>query len=213
MVILPPPFLHGLDSLSQAVYDRRTSDTLKGFMPVIKRYPNRKLYDTEAKQYITLEGIAALIREGQEVSVIDHTTGEDLTALTLTQVILEQEKKRSGFLPQTVLAGLIQAGGDRLSTLRHTLASPLELAHHVDDEIERRLQSLISRGELASEEALHLRDKLLGQVTSSPEQTLPDEQELKRILDERGVPTHEDFEQILEQLETLTAKLNGLVPD
>jgi polyhydroxyalkanoate synthesis repressor PhaR len=182
-------------------------------MPVIKRYPNRKLYDTEAKQYITLEGIAAFIREGKEVSVIDHATGEDLTALTLTQVILEQEKKRSGFLPQTVLAGLIQAGGDRLSMLRHTLASPLELAHHVDEEIERRLQSLISRGELASEEALHLRDKLLGQTTHSPDQTLPDEQELKRILDERGVPTRDDLHQILEQLETLTSKLNELVPD
>jgi polyhydroxyalkanoate synthesis repressor PhaR len=182
-------------------------------MPVIKRYPNRKLYDTEAKQYITLDGIAALIRQGQEVSVIDHATGEDLTALTLTQVILEQEKKRSGFLPQTVLAGLIQAGGERLSTLRHTLASPLELAHHVDEEIERRLQTLISRGELASEEALHLRDKLLGQDTRSSDLASLDEEELKRILDERGVPTHDDMEQILDQLETLAAKLGELVPD
>ena len=89
-------------------------------MPVIKRYPNRKLYDTEAKQYITLDGIAGLIREGQEVSVIDHATGEDLTAVTLTQIIFEQEKKRKGFLPQTVLTGLIQAGGDTMSTLRRT---------------------------------------------------------------------------------------------
>ena len=182
-------------------------------MPIIKRYPNRKLYDTEAKRYITLEEIAALIREGQEVSVIDHASGEDLTALTLTQVILEQEKKQSGFLPQTVLAGLIQAGGERLSTLRHTLASPLELAHHVDEEIERRLQSLISRGELASEEALHLQDKLLGQDTRLRDLPLPDEQKLQRILDERGVPTHDDLEQILEQLEILTTKLNELVPD
>ncbi|MGD8735253.1 MAG: polyhydroxyalkanoate synthesis regulator DNA-binding domain-containing protein, partial [Anaerolineae bacterium] len=55
-------------------------------MTRIKRYPNRKLYDTEAKQYITLEGIAALIRQGNEVQVIDHATGEDLTALTLTQI-------------------------------------------------------------------------------------------------------------------------------
>jgi polyhydroxyalkanoate synthesis repressor PhaR len=182
-------------------------------MPVIKRYPNRKLYDTEAKQYITLEGIAALIREGQEVRVIDHATGEDLTALTLPQVILEQEKRRSGFLPQTVLAGLIQAGGERLSTLRHTLASPLELAHHVDEEIERRLEFLISRGELASEEGLHLRDILLGQDTPPPDLALPDEQELKRLLDERGVPTHDDLQQILEQLDILAAKLSQLVPD
>ena len=63
-------------------------------MPLIKRYPNRKLYDTEAKAYITLEQIAYLIREGQEDHVVDHASREDLTALTLTQVILEQERKR-----------------------------------------------------------------------------------------------------------------------
>jgi polyhydroxyalkanoate synthesis repressor PhaR len=93
-------------------------------MPVIKRYPNRKLYDTEAKQYVTLEAIAALIRQGEEIQVVDHTTGEDLTAITLSQIIFEQEKKLSGFLPQAVLTGLIQAGGDTLSALRRTLASP-----------------------------------------------------------------------------------------
>ncbi|MGD8806379.1 MAG: polyhydroxyalkanoate synthesis regulator DNA-binding domain-containing protein, partial [Chloroflexota bacterium] len=61
-------------------------------MILIKRYPNRKLYNTEAKQYVTLEGIAELIRQGQEVQITDHQTGEDLTAVTLTQIIFEQEK-------------------------------------------------------------------------------------------------------------------------
>ena len=56
-------------------------------MPVIKRYPNRKLYDTEAKRYITLDGIAELIREGAEVQVVDHTTDEDLTAVTFEKAL------------------------------------------------------------------------------------------------------------------------------
>ncbi len=179
-------------------------------MPVIKRYPNRKLYDTEAKQYITLEGIAELIRQGDQVHVVDHATGEDLTALTLTQVILEQEKKRGGFLPQSVLAGLIQAGGERLSTLRRTLASPLELARHVDDEIERRLQFLISRGELAAEEGLRLRDKLLGQGYLPSVARWPTEQDLERVLSDRGVPSHDDLQQIIEQLEVLASKLDQI---
>jgi len=68
-------------------------------MPVIKRYPNRKLYDTQAKQYITLDRIAELIREGTDIQVIDHASGEDITALTLSQVIFEQEKRQSGFYP------------------------------------------------------------------------------------------------------------------
>ena len=182
-------------------------------MPVIKRYPNRKLYDTDAKRYITLEQIAYLIRDGQDVQVVDHATGEDLTALTLTQVILEQERKRSGFLPQTVLTGLIQAGGDRLSTLRRALASPLELARHVDEEIERRLQFLVTRGELAAEESRRLRDKLLVQGYHPTDLSPPSEQALERALSKRGVPTQEDLQQILDQLETLAASLDQLPPN
>jgi polyhydroxyalkanoate synthesis repressor PhaR len=182
-------------------------------MPLIKRYPNRKLYDTEAKQYITLDGIAKLIRQGEEVSVVDHATGEDLTALTLTQVILEQEKRRGGFLPQTVLAGLIQAGGERMSTLRGALASPLELARHVDEEIERRLQSLISRGELAADDGLRLRDKLLRQEDRASGPGSPSDEDLQRLLDERGVPTQDDLQQVFDQLEVLAAKLDEITPE
>ena len=82
-------------------------------MPTIKRYPNRKLYNTETKQYITLDELAELIREGRELEVIDNANGEDLTVLTMTQVLFEQVKKQTGFLPRTLLAGLIQAGGRR----------------------------------------------------------------------------------------------------
>jgi polyhydroxyalkanoate synthesis repressor PhaR len=144
-------------------------------MPVIKRYPNRKLYDTEAKQYITLEGIGALIREGKEVRVVDHTSGEDLTTLTLAQVILELERKRTGFLPQGVLTGLIRAGGDALGSLRRSLAFPLERAHLMDKEGEG-----------------------------------PSDDEIERALTSRGVPTREQFQQILEQLDRLSEKLNGI---
>jgi polyhydroxyalkanoate synthesis repressor PhaR len=179
-------------------------------MPVIKRYPNRKLYDTEAKQYITLEGIAALIRQGQEVSVVDHATGEDLTAVTLTQIIVEQEKKRSGFLPRAVLTGLVQAGGETMGTLRRTLASSLDLARHVDEEIERRLQALISRGELAAEEGHLLGDKLLALRPQLTDVTRPSNEEIERVLDERGVPTQDDLQRVLEQLEILSAKLDDL---
>lgn len=179
-------------------------------MPVIKRYPNRKLYDTEAKRYITLEGIATFIRQGADVQVVDHASGEDLTTVTLTQIIFDQEKKRSGFLPQAVLTGLIQAGGERLSTLRRTLASSLEIARQVDEEIERRLHALISQGELAAEEGSRLRDKLLSQRHGASGPSWPREQELKRVLDERGVPSQDDLQQILDQLELLASKLDEI---
>ncbi len=178
-------------------------------MPIIKRYPNRKLYDTDAKQYITLEGIADLIRQGVEVRVTDYASGEDLTAVTLTQIIFELEKKRSGFLPQSVLTGLIRSGGQTLGALRRTLALPLDLLHQVDEEIERRLQALVARGELAEEEGTRLRDKLLAQGRRLRSAALPSDDELTKLLRERDVVTREDLQAVLDQLEALTAKLEG----
>lgn len=90
-------------------------------MPLIKRYPNRKLYDTEAKRYVTLESITQMIHDGQDVQVVDHETGEDLTNLTLSQIIFEQEKKGSGLLPRALLTNLVRAGGDTFDQVRRVL--------------------------------------------------------------------------------------------
>jgi len=179
-------------------------------MAVIKRYPNRKLYDTEARQYITLEGIAGLIRQGQEVQVVDHATGEDLTAVVLTQIIAEQEKRRTGFLPQAVLTGLIRSGGETLATLQRTLASSLELLHQADEEIEARIQALITRGELAEEEGHRLREKLLAPGRWLWTTSTLSDQDLEQRLRERGIPTRDDLQQIVAQLEALGEKLDGL---
>ncbi|MEZ4593638.1 MAG: polyhydroxyalkanoate synthesis regulator DNA-binding domain-containing protein [Chloroflexota bacterium] len=182
-------------------------------MPVIKRYPNRKLYDTEAKRYITLDGIAELIREGAEVQVVDHTTDEDLTAVTLTQIIFEQEKRNSGFLPKSVLTGLVRAGGDTLNTLRRNLNSPLELLKHVDEEIEKRLQTLVERGEMAKEEALNLSEKLLTASQEKSKEIIPGQQRLERLLSVRGVPSREEVEELTNQIENLSAKIDSLIEE
>lgn len=178
-------------------------------MIIVKRYPNRKLYNTSAKQYITLEGVAHLIREGEEVQILDHATGEDLTALTLTQIIFEQEKKEGGFLPRSVLTGLVQSGGQTLSTLRRTLASPLNLRLHVDMEIERRLSSLVASGQLTEEESSMMKEKLLStSTTSTQDTTIPSEEELEQLLINRGVPTRDDLQELSNRLDDLFAKLD-----
>jgi polyhydroxyalkanoate synthesis repressor PhaR len=184
-------------------------------MRVIKRYPNRKLYDTEAKQYISLDRIAELIREGQEIHVVDHASREDLTTVTLTQVIFEQEKKQDSELPKTVLTALIRASGDTLGTLRRTLASPLDWLHQVDEEIERRLQVLVKRGEMAEEESRRLRDQLLTRgrraAPAGPPSKLNDEVEWH--LTQRGTPTRTEFERLDAQLDALLAILDEMQPE
>ncbi len=95
-------------------------------MPVIKRYSNRKLYNSETSQYVTLDDIGEMIRLGEEVQVVDHDTGTDLTAVTLAQVIFEQEKKIGGLLPQVLLTRLIRTRESTFSGLRQAFHSFLD---------------------------------------------------------------------------------------
>jgi polyhydroxyalkanoate synthesis repressor PhaR len=174
---------------------------------LIKRYPNRKLYDTQARQYITLEGVADLLRKGEEVHVVDYASGADLTAQVLSQVIAGQEKKRQDFVPRPVLAGLIQAGGATLEVMRRAMLLPLDLLRHVDDEIQHRVEELIQRGELTEAEGMLWLDKLL-----SPGPYLVSEAfiegQVKQIVFELGSPTRQDFEQLEEQVTELGKKID-----
>lgn len=79
-------------------------------MRVIKRYSNRKLYDTEDKRYVTLEEVSALVRAGADVKVLDNETNEDLTTVTLSQILLEKERKHHNTLPKTFFTSVLQSG-------------------------------------------------------------------------------------------------------
>src|SRR5919107_5922633 len=73
----------------------------------IKKYANRRLYDTESSTYITLDRLAQMVREGREFEVVDAKTGEDITRQVLTQIIVEEEARGSTMLPVNFLRQLI----------------------------------------------------------------------------------------------------------
>jgi len=77
---------------------------------MIKRYENRKLYDTEDRQYVSFDDIATLVRRGVDVQVVDNTTGDDITTQTLTQVIFEEGKKGRNPLSKDMLHDMIRFG-------------------------------------------------------------------------------------------------------
>src|SRR5436190_14030277 len=108
---------------------------------VIKRYANRKLYDTQRSRYVTLDQIADMIRTGQDVKIVDNNSKEDLTSITLAQIIFEQEKKQRTFLPLGAMKDIIQSGGASLS----------ELASQAGAQVKERMRQVFQRGE--SEEA------------------------------------------------------------
>jgi polyhydroxyalkanoate synthesis repressor PhaR len=80
----------------------------------IKKYANRRLYDTEKSQYVTLTHVADMIKEGRQVEVVDAKTKEDVTAFILTQIILEEAKNKNALLPVPLLHLIIQHGGNVL---------------------------------------------------------------------------------------------------
>jgi polyhydroxyalkanoate synthesis repressor PhaR len=93
---------------------------------VIKRYSNRKLYDIQDSRYVTLEELEEMIRAGREISVVDAATGEDLTSVTLAQIILESERNRRAALPTGFLHQLIKHGEAWQEFVQKSLRSSLE---------------------------------------------------------------------------------------
>lgn len=100
---------------------------------IIKRYQNRKLYDTQQSCYVTLDDIAKMIRTSEDVMVIDNKTKNDITAATLTQIIFEAEKKASTYAPLFTLREIIQnANGSISSYLAKLGAFPKDYAKTVE---------------------------------------------------------------------------------
>ncbi len=83
----------------------------------IKKYANRRLYNTGTSTYVTLEDLAVMVKDGAEFVVIDAKTGEDITRSVLTQIIFEQEGKGTNLLPITFLRQLIRFYGDSMQSL------------------------------------------------------------------------------------------------
>lgn len=125
-------------------------------MPIlIKRYANRKLYNTQSSRYITLKGIAELLERGEEVRVIDNESGDDITKVALSQVLVDES--RSNHEPSTsLLTQIMERGGD---VLYDVLKKGVDDATGNIDEIQDRFRNIIqgenakrSRGSESSSE-------------------------------------------------------------
>lgn len=109
---------------------------------IIKKYENRRMYDTEESRYVNLEAIANLIREGAEVEVIDAKSGEDLTGHVLTQIIVDEAKNPDSGVPTSFLRDLIRAG-DRANRdfLEWYLGTAADVYQRIQDAWTRRGRS------------------------------------------------------------------------
>lgn len=161
-------------------------------MRLIKRYSNRKLYDTQEKRYVSLRHLAALIRAGEEVQILDHQSGEDLTAATLARIL----QRENGHLPPTFLRSLIRIGGD-------TLRSFLD---------EERLDPLVERGETALGEAQRLSQELAAHALRRRQDLeAATMSRVEEVLRRWQIPTREDVQYLEERLKELSQELDSLL--
>jgi polyhydroxyalkanoate synthesis repressor PhaR len=145
---------------------------------VIRKYANRRLYDTSGSRYINLEDIAALIRNGTEVQVIDAKTGQDLTRVTLTQVILEDAKEQPSGVPLELLRQLIVAS----DTVRREF---MKSAFDTYSKMQDALQSGFSEVRSAALSPLGAVSNMMQGITSSGERDEASEvEELRQRLAE-----------------------------
>jgi len=112
---------------------------------IVKKYGNRRLYDTSGSRYVNLDEIAALIRKGVQVQVVDAKTGDDLTRVTLTQIITEDAKDKPTGLPLELLRQLIVASDQtRQEFVMWYLKSAFDTYQTVQDAVQNRLGEMQS---------------------------------------------------------------------
>jgi polyhydroxyalkanoate synthesis repressor PhaR len=123
---------------------------------VIKRYTNRKLYDTVESRYVTLDEIAEMIKAGAEVKIIDNRTKDDLTSVTLAQIIFEEEKKTSKMSLETLRDMIRQGGAVAQRLVEGTQEQLRGRVEAVRAAAEQRVQSIMASGQRTSDRAKEL---------------------------------------------------------
>jgi polyhydroxyalkanoate synthesis repressor PhaR len=178
-------------------------------LKLIKRYTNRKLYDTVESRYVTLDEIGEMIKQGVELQIIDNRSKEDLTSVTLAQIIFEEEKKKSR-MPLAMLREIIRHPGESISGFIQKEVAPR--VNSLREGAESRLDKLLRREE-GSADAMSP-----AELIKSSQRLLEDWQ---RKIDERikhGVENvvgslpalGRDLQSLTQRLEALEKKLDEL---
>lgn len=167
---------------------------------VVKRYQNRKLYDTHNSTYVTLDDVARMIKSGEDVQIIDNRTKEDITGITLAQIIFEEEKKNRSLLPLGALKKIIREGGESIrGFFEKTLDSGVNQISKAKEEAEKVIDRI--KDEFHHEEN-HLFKGVLHRT-----------QDLSKKIDEKIKSTVESVTQVAKlqnEIRNLKRKINYL---
>jgi polyhydroxyalkanoate synthesis repressor PhaR len=202
----PPP-----ESGNDASLDRKEPK-------VIKRYTNRKLYDTVESRYVTLDEIAQMIKGGAEVKIIDNRSKEDLTSVTLAQIIFEEEKKRSQ-MPLGVLREIIRHGGEAVAgfyqekaggiagKVVQSLTEVKTRAESIREDVSEKVRGVTNAFRKPDEplkEAMAAGERAVGELRGKVDATV------KQALDAIGAPQAAEIERLQQRIVELEKKIEQL---
>ena len=148
---------------------------------LLKKYANRRLYDTEKSEYVTLSQLADMIKQGRQAEVMDAKTEEDVTAFILTQIILEEARKKNVLLPEPLLHLIIQYGENVLEEffekyLQVTIESYLKYKSSFDEQFRKWLDLGMDLSDMAQKTMTGLSpfQSFFGQSTDSEDRQKKD---------------------------------------
>ena len=181
-------------------------------MHKIKRYANRKLYDTKSKKYITLDKIAKLLKAGEEISVLDNKTGEDITAATVSQILARTKQGQTDNGASNVMIQLLRKGPGTLVDYGKKYISLWDRALTMaDEEIDRLVERLVKEKEITPSEGSRLKKDMLNRAEDMKKWIAEKiDQRVNEALDLMNLASREQVSELTEKIDKLTRKVQNL---
>jgi polyhydroxyalkanoate synthesis repressor PhaR len=175
----------------------------------IKKYANRKLYDTTDKKYISRTRLSELIKQGKDILIIDNETGEDLTASIVSNLIATTRGKAGGTVSSGVLIQLFRKGGNALTDYAKRYVSFWQRSFTMaEDEIDDMVKKLVKSKEISTSEGTRLKREIMG-FTTSLKEWISDavDKRLKEVLAATNLATKDQVSALNARIQTLEKKL------
>ncbi len=182
-------------------------------MHLIKKYANRKLYDTTDKKYLTMDRLAVLIKEGTEVVIVDNETGKDLTASILSQLLAREETDGPGeALPPGILMQMLRKGRGTLFGYGKKYVSLWQSAFMLSkDEVEKRINGLVREKELSEAEGKNLKNEIVSATNHLKDWILLTiDRRVADALKRMNLATREQVHELTDKVERLEQKLREM---
>ncbi|MBF0200045.1 MAG: hypothetical protein HQK66_01805 [Desulfamplus sp.] len=181
-------------------------------MHLVKKYANRKLYDTKDKKYVTMKHISEMIKSGKDVSIIDNETGEDITASIVSTLMGKDGSESEESLSTGVLIQLFRKGSGALTDYAKKYFSIWQNAFTLaEDELDNLLKTLVKNKEISKTEGSRLKQEITG-FTKSIRGWISDmvDRRVNEAMEMMNLPTKDQFTELQGRISELEAKIEEI---